>query len=296
MPTYYPINEETARLAHDMRHMGTYKAGSATQEYKTQVDAAAALVDQRKAAISPFYHDKLDSLLESYSRRLSQWYNDYNRNAASYPSQFISGAGGFNMRKHNKQMSREDSLWKEYEEISGILSKIKSTGTGGVDLADPDARQQLTAQLARHKEALETAKAANAYYRKHKTLEGCPGISAENAHSVSFGLSVHGSPFPSYELSSIRGKIKRLEARLAELDALEAAKEAPAESMAFDGGQIVKNADENRLQIIFDDIPDAATRQELKSHGFRWSPKNKAWQRQLTRDAEWAAKKILGIE
>lgn len=296
MPTYYPINEDTARNAHDMHHMGTYKTGSATAEYRAQVDKAAALVDQKKTELSAFYHDKLDSLLDSYSRRLAGWYNDYNRNAAAYPSQFISGAGNYNMRKHEKQMSREDSLWKEYEEISGLLHKIRSTGTGGVDLADPEARAQLLDQLNRHKEALETAKAANAYYRKHKTLEGCPGITAQNAHSVSFGLNLHGSPFPSYELSSIRGKIKRLEARLAELDALEAEKAAPADALQFDGGQIVRNAEENRLQIIFDDIPDAGLRQELKSYGFRWSPRNKAWQRQLTRDAEWAAKKILGIE
>ena len=42
------------------------------------------------------------------------------------------------------------------------------------------------------------------------------------------------------------------------------------------------NTEANRLQIFFDEKPDAATREELKSNGFRWSPKAEAWQRQLT--------------
>ena len=63
----------------------------------------------------------------------------------------------------------------------------------------------------------------------------------------------------------------------------------------FDGGEIVRNAEENRLQILFDEIPDADTRDALKSNGFRWSPRNKAWQRQLTQNAEYAARRVLGL-
>ena len=96
--TYYPINEDTARNAHYMVHMSDYKPGSATASYRAAVDEAAALVQAQKAKVSPYYHDKLDGLLDRYARRLAEWTNDYNRNQASYPSQFISGAGGFNMR------------------------------------------------------------------------------------------------------------------------------------------------------------------------------------------------------
>ena len=110
---YYNIDENTARTAHYMVHMGDYKPGSATEGYRAAVDEAAALVERKKQTVSPYYHEKLDSLLDRYARRLAEWKNAYNRNQASYPSQFICGAGGFNMRKHNKQMSREDALWKE---------------------------------------------------------------------------------------------------------------------------------------------------------------------------------------
>ena len=305
VPPYGSIDEETARNAHYCVHMGDYKPGSATASYRNSVNKAAQLVEQQKARVSAFYHDKLDALLNSYARRLAAWTNDYNRNQASYPSQFIAGAGNFNMRKHNRQMAREDSLWEEYRQIEAILDKIRSVGTGPVDLADPHAREMLTERLNSQRQMLEDAKTANAYYRKHKTLEGCPGLSEKNrawltrpgvfASGDGSPISQYGSPFPAYELASIRGKIERTEQRLAELDRREQQAAEPQTGTAFDGGQIVRNIDLNRLQILFDDIPSADTRAALKQNGFRWSPKNQAWQRQLTDNAERAARQILRL-
>lgn len=305
VPPYGSIDEETARNAHYCVHMSDYKPGSATASYRNSVNEAAQMVEQQKARVSAFYHDKLDALLNSYARRLAQWTNDYNRNQASYPSQFIAGAGNFNMRKHNRQMSREDSLWEEYRQIEAILDKIRSVGTGPVDLADPHAREMLTERLNSQRQMLEDAKTANAYYRKHKTLEGCPGLSEKNrawltrpgvfASGDGSPISLYGSPFPAYELASIRGKIERTEQRLAELDRREQQAAEPQTGTAFDGGQIVRNIDLNRLQILFDAIPDADTRAALKQNGFRWSPKNQAWQRQLTDNAERAARQVLRL-
>lgn len=305
VPPYGSIDEETARNAHYCIHMSDYKPGSATASYRNSVNEAAQMVEQQKACVSAFYHDKLDALLNSYARRLAAWTNDYNRNQASYPSQFIAGAGNFNMRKHNRQMAREDSLWEEYRQIEAILDKIRSVGTGPVDLADPHAREMLTERLNSQRQMLEDAKTANAYYRKHKTLEGCPGLSEKNrawltrpgvfASGDGSPISQYGSPFPAYELASIRGKIERTEQRLAELDKREQQAAQPQTGTAFDGGQIVRNIDLNRLQILFDAIPDADTRAALKQNGFRWSPKNQAWQRQLTDNAERAARQVLRL-
>lgn len=305
VPPYGSIDEEIARNAHYCIHMGDYKPGSATASYRNSVNSAAQLVEQQKARVSAFYHDKLDALLNSYANRLAAWTNDYNRNQASYPSQFIAGAGNFNMRKHNRQMAREGSLWDEYQQIEAILDKIRSIGTGPVDLADPNAREMLTERLNSQRQMLEDAKTANAYYRKHKTLEGCPGLSEKNrawltrpgvfASGDGSPISLYGSPFPAYELASIRGKIERTEQRLAELDRREQQAAESQTGTAFDGGQIVRNIDLNRLQILFDAIPDADTRAALKQNGFRWSPKNQAWQRQLTDNAERAARQVLRL-
>ena len=169
---YYPIDEETARRAHEMMSMRDYPAGRATNEYRASVDKAAALVERCKAATSPYYHGKLDALLDRYARRLAQWTNDYNRNGASCPSILVSGGSNFPVKKKQRQNAREDSLWQEYKEIEAILHKIKTVGSGPVDLADPHAREMLTDQLQQLQNRLDTGKAMNAYYRKHKTLKG----------------------------------------------------------------------------------------------------------------------------
>ena len=87
-----------------------------------------------------------------------------------------------------------------------------------------------------------------------------------------------------------------MQARIAELDKLQQAQAEPNPATDYDGFQLIRNAAENRLQIIFDEIPDPDMREKLKSNGFRWSPRNQAWQRQLTENAERAARSILGIE
>ena len=299
---YYEINEDTARNAHYCVHMSDYQPGSATNGYRAAVDEAAALVEARKAKVSLYYHDKLDALLDRYARRLAQWTNDYNRNQASYPSQFISGAGNYNMKKHEKQMSREDTLWKEYDEIKAILNKIEAVGTGAVDLADPHAREMLTDQLQKLQAQLDRNKAMNAYYRKHKSFVGFPGLTAEAAAKLTADFADTCQrcpwvkhPIPDYELTSLRGKIKRTQARLDELDKRTEQAQQPADNTKFPGGEIVRNTEADRFQIIFDEKPDDEQREALKQNGFRWSPRYGAWQRQLTRNAEIAARRALGL-
>ena len=39
------------------------------------------------------------------------------------------------------------------------------------------------------------------------------------------------------------------------------------------------NAEENRIQVLFDEKPDEEMRGALKSNGFKWAPSKNAWQR-----------------
>ena len=296
---YYPIDETTARRSHEMMSMSDYREGSATAEYRAAVDKAAELVERQKQKISSYYHEKLDALLDRYARRLAQWTNDHNRNGASCPSVLVCGAANFPVRKKQKQNAREDSLWREYDEIKGILSKIKSIGTGPIDPADPHAREMLEDRLQSLQNKLELGKAMNAHYRKHKTMKGFRDFSdktaAEMDEAIKSAPAFAQTPFPDFELSSLRGKIKRTQENLAKLDGIEQHKDDAANTLEFDGGKIFLNMEANRLQILFDEIPDEETRAALKSHGFKWSRKNEAWQRQLTRNAVYDAKRILGI-
>lgn len=62
---------------------------------------------------------------------------------------------------------------------------------------------------------------------------------------------------------------------------------------ATDLFEVIENADIMRLQLRFDGKPDADTRTVLKQNGFRWSPSNGVWQRQLTDNANFALERVI---
>ena len=300
---YYPIDETTAKAANDAFSMRDYLPGSDTAQYRAEVDSAAELVRAQKQKVSSFYHSKLDGLLDSYSRQLADWYNRRNRNTASCPSVLICGGSNFPVGKKQKQNAREYKLIEEYRQLQAILNRIRSTGTGPIDFADPNARQMLRERITSLEEEQQRAKTMNAYYRKHKTMQGFPGLSDAAADAMDRELSASVSfaqvPYPPYELTSLREKIKRASARLEEYDRMHSTDPGKPSEEGFQSGCLsgimVRNTQENRLQLIFDQIPPEELRQSLKQNGFRWSPRNQAWQRQLTANAETAARHILGI-
>ena len=57
--------------------------------------------------------------------------------------------------------------------------------------------------------------------------------------------------------------------------------------------KIERNKDVNRLQLKFDGKPPQEQREILKKHGFRWSPTQEAWQRQLTPNAEYSIDYVI---
>ena len=136
------------------------------------------------------------------------------------------------------------------------------------------------------------AKNANlANYRKHKTLEGCPELTAEQVEKVTASMSQDWRkgpvPFPSYLLTNNNANIRRVRQRIEELS-----HKAEFVGWTFPGGEAKVNEAENRLQLIFEEKPDADTRQALKSEGFKWAPSQGAWQRQLNQNAIRAAARL----
>src|SRR5690606_3039708 len=94
-------------------------------------------------------------------------------------------------------------------------------------------------------------------------------------------------------LETNNARIRRLRQRIEEL---ERRATRTTREIRFDGGRIVENAEADRLQIFFDSVPSQEIRNQLKARGFRWSPREGAWQRQLTNQARWATSSIRGVE
>lgn len=90
--------------------------------------------------------------------------------------------------------------------------------------------------------------------------------------------------FPDYKLTNNSANIRRLKKRAIELDRKEHSAKGGNLQYTIPEGYIKINHDEDRVQVIFKNIPDVDVRNKLKSNGFKWSPSNQAWQRMITQN------------
>jgi len=140
---------------------------------------------------------------------------------------------------------------------------------------DPEALDKLRTKLVLLEQKREAYKAAN----KQAKAEGKDIL-------------------PPYVLQNLSGNIKNVRDRIALLErqAAEAAahKEENAVIAETESYKLVKNYEENRIQFLFSGKPDEEVRTLLKHWGFRWSPSNSAWQRQLNNAGLYAAEFVVG--
>ena len=207
----------------------------------------------------------------------------------------ISGGGNFPVRQKEKQNLAREKNMDECARIQHALDTVCGIGTAGINADDPQALEKLESKLSWLREKQEHMKAVNAYYRKHKTLDGCTELTTEQIaqlrESMSRDWQQDPVPFPFFSLSNNNAKIRAAQQRIKSL------KNRPAfTGWSFAGGRIEANETENRLQLFFDEKPSAEQREQLKKSGFRWAPSQGAWQRQLTRNAIYAVRYIDFIQ
>lgn len=295
---YYYINETTARAAHDMNSMRDYCDGEKTARYKQRVDEATEIAEARKKRY-PDEADRIDLLLDRYARKLAEWYNKESAVESMCPSVLISGAGNFPVRKKEKQNERRDALMREWEAIEVLLRRIASAGSDAIKSGDAQALEKLRQKLERLENLQDIMRETNAYYRKEKTLDGCPCLSLDDIEKIKTEMAkpwfLGNVPFAPYSLTNNSAKIRQVKERI---ESLEKAKEAgthehSADDIGIDGLRVIENTEAMRIQFIFEDKPDEETRSVMKSNGFKWSPSAGAWQRMLNENGKYAAKTVL---
>ena len=295
--TYYKINEDAARRAKEMNSFYEYRPGSATEEYKAMVDKAVQVAEAQKKRLDPMYHEKIDGLLDAYSRKLAENMNNGYAIDARVPSVLIAGPANFPTRKKEKQNAARDRNMEEWRKIQGLLDKMKSTGMGGISADDPDAVGKLKEKLEKLEELQETMKFVNNYYRKNGTLDRCPFLPHTQIQKLQSDMESNwhygSAPYLPWQLSNNSAEIRRVKKRIEELE-----RKADTDYVGweFGGGYVEVNREDNRLRIFFEEKPGEDARSELKSNGFKWSPKAGAWQRQITANAFHAADRIQCIK
>lgn len=282
---YFPINESSARTAHNMMSMRDYAEGSTTAGYRSAVDKAYDIAD-KVAEKKPEEAERAYRLAERYSKKMAEYYNKESSIGMMCPSVMISGAGNFPVKKKERQVAAWQRNHEFYDYVQGILGKIENILYGKEIIKSDDERaiEKLEEKLEDLKGTQERMKAANKAIRMKDTEAGDDalremGYSEEAIKQLREPDFCGRIGYPSYQLTNNNANIHRVEERLKRLKAV---KEKGSSEQEYETFKVVENTEAMRYQIIFDGKPDAEVRTLLKSNGFKWAPSQGAWQRQIT--------------
>lgn len=102
--------------------------------------------------------------------------------------------------------------------------------------------------------------------------------------------SIKAREHSTWELTNIGATIRETKKRIERLEKLD---NIDFKEINLENGKVIHNKEINRIQFLFDNIPDEETRKTLKSHGFRWSRYEKAWQREFNFNCIRATRSIV---
>ena len=193
---------------------------------------------------------------------------------------------------HRALLKRIDSAHRKasetYSKAGYYESKAATAETNhSISGDDPEAMKRYQEKLAKLEEAQEYMKAVNKAWKQGKAALVALGLSEAESEKMA---NEKDKPCPSWMLSNNTAEIRRVKEKMETLKKLD---NMAVENIKFKGGEMVVNLEINRIQIIFDDIPTPEKRTLLKSYGFKWSPSEKAWQRQRTLNAVHTAKHLI---
>lgn len=214
-------------------------------------------------------------------------------------SVMITGAGNFNNKRHEKMNRYERSA---YDRFTTWRDKVLKRLNREKRLVGWEEVERLQEKLERLTELQEKMKAVNKIVRSKKLSEveqyeelEALGLSKKLINEVmsepQYAFQKKG--FQAYQISNNNAKIKATEEAIRRHTAMA---ETEDSEIPFEGGKIEMCYSEERIRIYFDERPDAEMIKKLKGAAFKWSPKNVAWQRQLTPNAKYATSRLLGVE
>ncbi|SOD80864.1 hypothetical protein SAMN06269250_1592 [Spirosoma fluviale] len=105
-------------------------------------------------------------------------------------------------------------------------------------------------------------------------------------------------PHPSWEITNNGATIRNTKKRIEELTKRVAeaqAADGEDKEIDFDGGKVIYNYTDERLQVDFNQKPEPKMIRLLKENGFKWAPSVGLWQRQLTDNAKHVADWLFKI-
>ena len=144
---------------------------------------------------------------------------------------------------------------------------------------DDNATEALEDRIAKREAAAEQMVEANKAWRKAKgnvaLFASLVGFSEDTArivaHRIEAAYSWEKQPFPGYQLSNLRAKIRTDKERLAQVKTQQARGEKAEQA----GGVVVEDAGSGYCRVTFAEKPDRSVLNALKAAGFWW--KHGSW-------------------
>ena len=210
-------------------------------------------------------------------------------------SVLVTGPARFNSRRHEKMNDYERAArqrlrdWSE-KVVKRINRQQRLTGWQEVE--------RLQIKLDTLTELHDKMKAANKIVRSKKLseeeqIDGLVALGLNEKQAVEILKPTErwqSVGFPTYQLQNNLAKIKDTQAAIERHKAMA---EAEDKEIKFNGGRVVVCNSDERMRFYFDEIPSVEVRNLMKRNAFKWSPKNGAWQRQLTANCKFDTKRIL---
>lgn len=205
--------------------------------------------------------------------------------------------GHHSQRRHERDLARMDRAMRKSIELGAAATRLERRAARAeahpvISSDDPEAVPKLRLKLEDLDRQREKMRAANAAIRAGGDAQArlvALGFSKERAAKLLQPDALGNVGFPAYALRNAASERTRLTARIQDLERRATSPQRPTEQVA--GASLFEQ--DNRVRVSFPCVPPAAVRKQLKAAGFRWSPKEGAWQR-MSSSAAWAeAKRIL---
>lgn len=251
-------------------------------------------IDDKQQAIA---QEIFDTVREKYKTKTLNMLQKQSRCI----SVMITGGSNFPVRRAEKANIAERKAsdeWLEYHQgLEGYIKKLLQKCYTSEEKQDSHL-DKYKADLKKAEDMQEQMKLINRLHKaylknKNIDLSALPPVQQEIVKTYQPEYSWIPHPIAPYKLSNNLANIKRMQAHLKTLEYKQKSREEEGETEK-QYGQVttVRNFSEDRYQLKFEAIPEAKIRDLLKSNGFKWSPRNQAWQRHLNNNAIYAFRRL----
>lgn len=279
------------------------RAEKAEQEASAGIQQARRMLDaQNGTPVLPGHHsekrhlrdnERIDSLYRRGFEKFQKAEKLQRRADAAQSNRSVSSDDPAAVLKLKEKLAGLETHQSEMKRLNALVRKVigpkPKTETRQIGGTVAELNAVVAEREARHK--LQKAR----YATLAPELAKLAGISETQALALLTPDFAGRIGYADYMLTNSGSEIRRLKQRIEDLQqqAQRRVAEPPVQSETHGDVEIVRDLDDNRLRLVFPGKPSREIITCLKSNGFHWSPSNKAWQRQLNGNGEYAAQCVL---